>query len=38
MMAQDRGRWALVWSERRGRSHDLSEEPAQRGLDEPGPE
>ncbi len=38
MMAQDRGRWAPVWSERRGRSHGLSEDPTQRDLDQPGPE
>ncbi len=38
MMAQDRGRWVPVWSERRGRSHVLSEDPAQRDLDKPGPE
>ncbi len=37
-MAQDRSRWASVWNERRGRSHDLSEDPARRDLDRPGPE
>ncbi len=38
MMAQYRDRLAPVWNERRGRSHGLSEDKAQRDLDEPGPE
>jgi hypothetical protein len=38
MMAQNRDRLAPVWNERRGRSHGLSEDKAQRGLDKPGPE
>lgn len=38
MLAQDRVRWAPVWSESRGRSHGLSEDSAQRNLDQPGPE
>ncbi len=37
MMAQNRGRWAPVWSERRSRSYGLSEDPAQRDMDKPGP-